>query len=272
MPDDAVWQGTGWAAGLSAMAFLCQHIVLNPASEHGAMYKVLSGREPAAGILEAARRRVSSMDVKPHLAIVLAGDDPASEVYVRKKMEKAASVGVEASLKKLDGHVSESELVGLVGELNKDDGIHGFIVQSPLPKQINYSNIVEAIDPAKDVDGWTSANMGRMFLGISNPFMPATPIGIIRLLEYYGVEFRGMDATVIGRGNVVGKPLSFMLLERDATVTVCHSKTRDLAAHTRDADIVVAAAGSPRILKGDMVKEGAYVVDVGTTRVDGKIV
>lgn len=236
------------------------------------MYKVLSGREPAAGILEAARRKVSSMDVKPHLAIVLAGDDPASEVYVRKKMEKAASVGVKASLKKLDGQVSESELISLVGELNRDDGVHGFIVQSPLPRHINYPNVVEAIDPAKDVDGWTSTNMGRMFLGISNPFMPATPMGIIRLLEHYGVVLKGMDATVIGRGNVVGKPLSFMLLERDATVTICHSRTKDLAAHTRNADLVVAAAGSPRILKADMVKEGAYVVDVGTTRVEGKIV
>ncbi len=236
------------------------------------MYKVLSGREPAAGILEEAGKKAASMAEKPHLAIVLAGDDPASEIYVRKKMEKAASVGVKASLKKLGGDVSESDLVGLVGELNRDRGVDGFIVQSPLPKHINYSNIVEAIDPAKDVDGWTSTNMGRMFLGISNPFMPATPMGIIRLLEHYGVGFRGMDATVIGRGNVVGKPLSFMLLERDATVTVCHSKTKDLAAHTRDADIVVAAAGAPRILKAEMVKEGAYVVDVGTTRVDGKIV
>ncbi len=236
------------------------------------MYKVLSGREPAAALLEESRKRVESMGRKPHLAIVLAGDDPASEVYVRKKMEKAAAVGVRATLRKLGADVREDELIGLVRELNSDHDVDGFIVQSPIPRHINYSNVVEAIDPGKDVDGWTSANMGRMFLGISKPFMPATPMGIIRMLEYYGVELKGKDATVIGRGNVVGKPLSFMLLERDATVTVCHSKTKDLAAHTRDADIVVAAAGAPRILKAEMVKEGAYVVDVGTTRVEGKIV
>ncbi len=236
------------------------------------MYKVLTGREPASAILEDSKAKAAAMRVKPHLAIVLAGDDPASEVYVRKKMEKAAAVGVRASLKKLDPQVAEEELIALVQALNADPDVDGFIVQSPIPKHINYSNVVEAIDPRKDVDGWTSANMGRMFLGISNPFMPATPMGIIRMLEYYGVEMKGKDATVIGRGNVVGKPLSFMLLERDATVTVCHSKTRDLAAHTREADIVIAAAGVPRILKADMVKEGAYVIDVGTTRLEGKIV
>ncbi len=236
------------------------------------MYKVLSGREPAAALLEESRGKVARMSRKPHLAIVLAGDDPASEIYVRKKIEKAGAVGVKATLRKLGADVEEEELIGLVRELNDDGEIDGFIVQSPLPKHINYSNVVEAIDPSKDVDGWTSANMGRMFLGISKPFMPATPMGIIRMLEYYGVELKGKDATVIGRGNVVGKPLSFMLLERDATVTICHSKTADLGAHTRGADIVIAAAGSPRIVKADMVKEGAYVIDVGTTRVEGKIV
>ncbi len=236
------------------------------------MYKVLSGREPAAAIIEEERKKVASMGRKPHLAIVLAGDDPASEVYVRKKMEKAAAIGVRATLRKLGADVKEGEIIATVRELNLDRDIDGFIVQSPIPKHINYSNVVEAIDPGKDVDGWTSANMGRMFLGIADPFMPATPIGIIRLLEYYGVELKGKDATVVGRGNVVGKPLSFMLLERDATVTICHSKTGDLARHTKGADIVIAAAGSPKILKADMVKEGAYVVDVGTTRVEGKIV
>ncbi len=236
------------------------------------MYKVLSGREPAAAIIEEERKKVASMGRKPHLAIVLAGDDPASEVYVRKKMEKAAAIGVRATLRKLGADVKEGEIIATVRELNLDRDIDGFIVQSPIPKHINYSNVVEAIDPGKDVDGWTSANMGRMFLGVADPFMPATPIGIIRLLEYYGVELKGKDATVVGRGNVVGKPLSFMLLERDATVTICHSKTGDLARHTKGADIVIAAAGSPKILKADMVKEGAYVVDVGTTRVEGKIV
>ncbi len=236
------------------------------------MYKKLSGREPAAAITENARRIVSKMSRAPHLAIVLVGDDPASELYVKKKLEKAESIGVNATLMRLGAGATEREVLGLVGRLNKDPAIDGFIVQSPLPKEIGYTKVVEAIDPAKDVDGWTSANMGRMFLGISETFMPATPMGIIRMLEYYGVGFVGKNVTVIGRGNVVGKPLAFMLLERHATVTICHSRTRDLAEHTRNADILVAAAGKPGLVTADMVKEGAYVIDVGTTKVGDRTV
>lgn len=236
------------------------------------MYKVLSGREPAAAILQKARAAVSAMKRKPHLSIVLMGNDPASEIYVKKKMEKAASVGVVASLEKLDAGASEADLLALVARLNSDSAVDGFIVQSPLPRHIDYPRVVEAIDPQKDVDGWTSSNMGRMFLGMGGTFMPATPMGIIRMLEFYGVDLRGKDVTVIGRGNVVGKPLSFMLLERDATVTICHSRTKNLSAHTIGADVVIAAAGVPKLLNGDMVMEGAYVIDVGTTRVGDKIV
>ncbi len=235
-------------------------------------YKTLSGREPAAGILENAKNIVKTMKRAPHLAIVLAGSDPASQLYVRKKMEKAESVGVMTSLKAMDENTSEDKLLELVRGLNKDDSIDGFIVQSPLPKHINYPKVVEAIDPRKDVDGWTSTNIGRMFLGISETFMPATPMGIVKMLDFYGVKIAGANATVIGRGNVVGKPLAFMLLERDATVTICHSKTRNLAEHTRSADILIAAAGRPGLVKADMVKEGAYVIDVGTSRVGDKTV
>ncbi len=236
------------------------------------MYKILSGREPAAAILESAKNIVAKMSRKPHLAIVLVGNDPASEVYVRKKMEKAQAVGVLATLKKLDEKTSESELIELVNELNSNKEIDGFIVQAPLPKHIDYGKIVEAIDPKKDVDGWTSTNMGKMFLGIEETFMPATPMGVMKLLDFYGAKIKGANVTVIGRGNVVGKPLAFMLLKADATVTICHSKTSNLKEHTLNADIIVAAAGSPKILKADMIKVGAYVVDVGTTRVNDKIV
>jgi methylenetetrahydrofolate dehydrogenase (NADP+)/methenyltetrahydrofolate cyclohydrolase len=235
-------------------------------------YKTLSGREPAAGILENAKSIVKTMKRAPHLAIVLAGSDPASQLYVRKKMEKAESVGVMTSLKSMDESTSEDRLLELVRSLNKDEAIDGFIVQSPLPKHINYPKVVEAIDPRKDVDGWTSTNMGRMFLGISETFMPATPMGIVKMLDFYGVKIGGANATVIGRGNVVGKPLAFMLLERDATVTICHSRTRNLAEHTRNADILIAAAGRPGLVKADMVKEGAYVIDVGTSRVGDQTV
>jgi len=236
------------------------------------MYRTLTGKEPAESIIERAKKAVASMERKPHLAIVLMGNDPASELYVRKKLEKAASIGVRTSLERLDEKATEKELLRIVVKLNRDDEIDGFIVQSPLPKHINYQKVVEAIEPDKDVDGWTSTSMGRMFLGLKETFMPATPMGIIRMLEFYGVDMRGKNAVVIGRGNVVGKPLAFMLLERDATVTICHSKTRDLAEHTQNADIIIAAAGVPGLLKADMVKEGAYVIDVGTTKVGEKTV
>ena len=236
------------------------------------MYKTLSGREPAAAIIEEAKRKVAGMKNKPTLAIVLVGNDPASETYVRKKVEKAESVGVWTRVERLPEDVPEKTLLELVMRLNIDHGIHGFIVQSPLPKHIDYNKVVESIYPEKDVDGWTSTNMGRMFLGISEKFLPATPIGIIKMLEHYEVEIEGKHAVVIGRGNVVGKPLAFMLLQRNATVTICHSKTRGLDEHTRSADILIAAAGVPNIVKADMVKEGAYVIDVGTSRVDDKIV
>ena len=236
------------------------------------MYKTLSGREPASAITQAAKMTVSGMKRPPHLAIALMGEDPASELYVRKKIQKAESIGVKATLFRLGGDATEAEALSLVKRLNAEKGIDGFIVQSPLPKQVNYSRVVEAIEPAKDVDGWTSASMGRMFLGMHGGFMPATPMGIIKMLEYYGVDFTGKNATVIGRGNVVGKPLSFMLLERNATVTICHSKTKDLAKHTKEADILIAAAGRAGLVTAEMVKEGAYVIDVGTNRVGGKTV
>ena len=234
------------------------------------MYTTLYGKEPAAALLEKAKLEVSKLRIKPRLVIVLVGNDPASESYVRKKLEKAAYVGVNATLERLSSEASEGELLSLVRKLNADKTVHGFIVQSPIPKHIDYSKVVDAIDPRKDVDGWTSTNIGKMFLGVPG-YLPATPAGIIRLLEHYKVKIAGAEAVVIGRGNVVGKPLAFMLLQKDATVTICHSKTKNLAEHTKKADIIIAAAGSPGLLKADMVKEGAYVVDVGTTKVGEKI-
>lgn len=236
------------------------------------MYSILSGKEPAAAVIEAAKARLAAMERKPHLAIVLVGNDPASELYVKKKLDKAASIGVRTTLKKLPAEAGEKDLLALVDSLNRDEDVDGFIVQSPIPKHIDYTKVVEAISPEKDVDGWTSANIGRMFLGLPGAFMPATPRGIISLLEHYKVEIAGKNAVVIGRSNVVGKPLAFMLLQKDATVTICHSKTKNLAEHTQKADIVVAAAGVPGLLKADMVKAGSYVVDVGTNKVGDKTV
>jgi methylenetetrahydrofolate dehydrogenase (NADP+)/methenyltetrahydrofolate cyclohydrolase len=235
------------------------------------MYTVLSGKEAAKAALERVKERVASMETKPHLAIVLVGEDPASEVYVRKKLQKAEAVGVRATLKKLPESTPEEELLSLVDSLNKDSDIDGFIVQAPLPKHMDFSKVLELIAPEKDVDGWTPASMGKMVSGVKT-FKPATPLGVMAILDHYNVEISGKNATVIGRSNVVGKPLALMLLERNATVTICHSRTKDLAEHTKNVDILVAAVGKPGLVTADMVKEGAYVVDVGTTRVEGKIV
>ncbi len=234
------------------------------------MYKILSGKEPSAALLSQLKERVASMEKKPHLAIVLVGSDPASEIYVRKKLEKAEAIGVKATLKKLDEKTPEDELLALVKELNADPEVHGFIVQSPLPKQIDEKKVIEAIDPKKDVDGWTSANMGRMFLGL-DAFLPATPAGVMEILKFYDIDMSGKNVTVIGRSNVVGKPLAFLLLQKNATVTICHSRTKNLKEHTENADIVIAAVGKPGLVTADMVKEGSYIIDVGTTRVDGKL-
>ncbi|MCI0504270.1 bifunctional 5,10-methylenetetrahydrofolate dehydrogenase/5,10-methenyltetrahydrofolate cyclohydrolase [Candidatus Micrarchaeota archaeon] len=234
------------------------------------MYKTLTGREPAEAILSDAKRRAQALGRSAGLAIVLVGSDPASELYVKKKLEKAASAGVNARLEKLPETATESEVLRLVKSLNRDTSIDGFIVQAPLPKQIDPIRVLEAIEPGKDVDGWTSANLGKLAAGMADALLPATPLGVMKMLEFHGAELRGKHAVVIGRSNVVGKPLALLLLAKDATVTICHSKTQNLAQHTKSADILIAAAGVPNLVKADMVKSGAFVIDVGTTRVGGK--
>lgn len=234
------------------------------------MYRILKGKEVADSMLEETRVIVEQMERKPHLAIVLVGNDPASEVYVKKKLQKAETVGIRTTMKRMDENTSEEDVLKIVEQLNDDSDVDGFIVQAPLPKQVDFTKIVEMIKPEKDVDGWTSANMGRMFVGLP-ALMPATPLGVMKMLEYYEIELNGKNVTVIGRSNVVGKPLALMLLKKNATVTVCHSRTKNLSVHTKNADVVVAAVGKPGLVTANMIKEGAYVIDVGTTRVDGKI-
>ena len=236
------------------------------------MYKILSGKEPSAAVIESAKNIVSKMKVKPLLVIVLVGNDPASEVYVKKKIEKAAAVGINAKLEKLDEKTTQEQLIKLIEKLNNNKEVDGFIVQSPLPKQIDQLKVTEAINPKKDVDGWTSTNIGKMILGMSETFLPATPMGVMKMLDYYKIEVKGKHVVVVGRGNVVGKPLSYMLLAKDATVTICHSKTKDIKDHTLKADILIAATGKANLITEDMVKTGASVIDVGTSRVNGKIV
>jgi methylenetetrahydrofolate dehydrogenase (NADP+)/methenyltetrahydrofolate cyclohydrolase len=205
------------------------------------------------------------------LATVLVGDNPASHVYVRRKREACAEAGIESFHHELDASTSEDELLALVGELNADDRVTGILVQLPLPDQIDEDRVIRAIDPAKDVDGFHPLNAGLLLQGNAT-LVPATPAGIMEILDAYDVELQGARAIVIGRSNIVGKPVSLLLLQRHATVTICHSRTHDLGAISREADVLVAAIGKAGFVTRDMVKPGAAVIDVGINRVDDRLV
>lgn len=205
----------------------------------------------------------------PFLAAVLVGDDPASEAYVRGKEKDASEVGIDTTTHRLDADVSQKELLELVYELNGDPTVDGILVQLPLPDHIDERAIIDAVDPTKDADGFHPENLGRLMRG--NPrYIPATPYGIIEMLSRSDISAEGMNAVIVGRSNIVGKPLANLLLRRtiNATVTVCHSRTRDLAAHTSRADLLVAAAGQAEFITADMVKDGSVVIDVGINRVE----
>jgi methylenetetrahydrofolate dehydrogenase (NADP+)/methenyltetrahydrofolate cyclohydrolase len=207
---------------------------------------------------------------QPHLAAILVGNDGGSETYVASKIKACENVGFKSTLIRLPEYVTEDKLLQAVNDLNNNNDVDGFIVQLPLPRQINEHKIIEAIKPSKDVDGFHPINVGRMVLNLPC-YVSATPYGIVHLLEKYNIETSGKNCVVIGRSHIVGSPMSILLAKNTAlgncTVTLCHSKTQDLISHTRNADIIICALGSPEFLKADMVKEGAVVIDVGTTRV-----
>jgi methylenetetrahydrofolate dehydrogenase (NADP+) / methenyltetrahydrofolate cyclohydrolase len=205
------------------------------------------------------------------LATVLVGDDPASHVYVTKKHEAAVAAGIESIDRRLSADTPQDELLAVLEELNGDDEVDGILVQLPLPEQIDSEAVLRAVDPMKDVDGFHPFNAGRLYAGRPT-FVPATALGIMLMLEDYGVELSGARAVVVGRSTIVGKPVAHLLLGADATVTVCHSRTRDLADETRGADVLVVAIGRPGLVTPDMVMEGAAVVDVGITRTDAGLV
>ncbi|CAB3644768.1 bifunctional methylenetetrahydrofolate dehydrogenase/methenyltetrahydrofolate cyclohydrolase FolD [Trinickia soli] len=208
---------------------------------------------------------------QPGLAVVLVGDNPASEVYVRNKVKACEDNGLYSTYDRYPATLSEADLLARIDALNRDPRIHGILVQLPLPQHIDSHKVIEAIAPEKDVDGFHVANAGALMTG-KPLFRPCTPYGVMKMFEAYGVELQGANAVVIGRSNIVGKPMAMLLLEAGATVTICHSKTRDLPGHTRAADIVVAATGRRNILTADMVKPGATVIDVGMNRDDaGKL-
>lgn len=223
--------------------------------------------EVAADVSELRRR-----GVVPGLTVVLVGDDPASAVYVGGKEKASREAGMEGETIRLPATTTQAELLTLVERLNADETVHGILVQMPLPKQIDPDTVINHIRPEKDVDGFHPVNVGKLLIGHTDGFVPCTPAGIQRLLGEYAVRTMGAECVVIGRSTIVGKPMAALMLQSgplaDATVTVCHSRTRDLAAHTRRADILIAAAGRARLVTADMVKPGAVVIDVGMNRID----
>jgi len=239
--------------------------------------RVIDGKQIAeqtrAELAAAAAQLKATSGVVPHLAAVLVGDDPASAVYVRNKQIACQKAGFKSTLHRLDAATPHSELLSLVQSLNADPDVHGILVQLPLPGSIDPTAILDAIDPAKDVDGFHPENVGLMHQGRPR-FLPCTPAGVMRMLEVSGIVTSGKHAVVIGRSDIVGKPMAALLAQKgaDATVTLCHSRTPDIGAFCREADILVAALGIPQFVKGNMVKPGAVVIDVGINRVGDKLV
>ena len=226
---------------------------------------LIDGKALGAKVREEVAASVAELG-QVGLATVLVGDDPASHIYIDLKQKAATQAGMEARDLKLPADTSEEDLLATIAELNADDGVDGLLVQLPLPDHIDENRVIEAIAPAKDVDGIHPLNAGRLYLGRPT-LVPGTPLGIMRMLDEYEIPLEGARAVVVGRSAIVGKPMAHLLLQRNATVTVCHSRTRDLAKHTLDADVLVAAVGVTHLVRPEMVKEGATVVDVGMNRV-----
>ena len=232
---------------------------------------LLDGKKVANEILEKIKADVAKLDKKPHLAVVLVGDDSASQIYVRNKKKTAESVGIKSTVIELPADTSEEKVLSEIKKLNDDSDVTGILVQMPLPGHINKFNIISSIDPKKDVDCFTPENVGRLSIGMKPYFYPVTPQGIIMLLDYYNIPLEGKHVAIIGRSNIVGKPMLQMLLQRNATVTICHSKTVDLEEKIKAADIVISAAGK-KVVRCKMVKNKAVFVDVGISRdTNGKL-
>ena len=230
--------------------------------------QILDGKALAAEIRSEVKTPVAALaekGVSTALAVILVGDDSASQVYVRNKIKACADTGIRSLEFRMSAETTQQQLLAKIAELNADESVDGILVQLPLPKQINADAVISAIDPAKDVDGFHVANAGALVTG-KQGFVPCTPFGVMRLIEKSGVNPRGKSAVIVGRSNIVGKPMALLLLAADATVTVAHSRTPDLSAVTRNADILVAAVGRAKLIKADMVKPGAVVIDVGMNR------
>ncbi|SNB45920.1 bifunctional methylenetetrahydrofolate dehydrogenase/methenyltetrahydrofolate cyclohydrolase FolD [Geobacter sp. DSM 9736] len=236
------------------------------------MANIIDGKAIAAkirGEIAVEVNRLEAKGIKPGLAVVLVGEDPASKVYVSMKEKACQDVGIFSDEHKLPATTSEKELLDLIDRLNKDERIHGILVQLPLPKHIDTEKVLDAISPFKDVDGFHPYNVGRLVVG-KPVFQPCTPYGVMVMLKEAGVELAGKEVVVVGRSNIVGKPVAFMCLQQNATVTLCHSRTKNLAEKVGMADVVIAAVGQPEMIKGAWIKPGAVVIDVGVNRVGEK--
>ena len=237
--------------------------------------KILDGKAVSLKVKESVKVRADELKkfgVEPTLAVVLVGEDKASQTYVRAKEKACNEYGIKSVAHRLSENTTQNELLALINVLNLDDSIHGILVQLPLPKHIDTNVVLAAIDPRKDVDGFHAVNVGKLVSGLDG-FVPCTPLGVMEILKEYGIEVAGLNAVVIGRSNIVGKPMANLLLNASATVTVTHSKTKNLKEICKNADLIVAAIGRPFFLKADMVKDGAVVVDVGINRLDdGRLV
>ncbi len=238
------------------------------------MAEILNGKEVSQKIKEELKKEVEELkgnNIFPKLAVIMVGEDPSSKIYVRNKSIACMEVGIEYEEYLLNDNTTMDELLGLIDKLNKDDSVNGILLQSPIPRGLDINEAFKAIDPKKDVDGFNPCNVGKLCLG-QDSLVSCTPYGIIKLLEEYGINIEGKDAVVVGRSNIVGKPMMQCLLNKNATVTICHSKTIKLERATQKADILVVAIGKPKFITKDMVKEGAIVVDVGINRgEDGKL-
>ena len=237
--------------------------------------KILDGKAVSLKVKENVKVRAEELKkfgVEPTLAVILVGEDKASQTYVRAKEKACNEYGIKSVAHRLSENTTQEELLALINVLNLDDSIHGILVQLPLPKHIDTNTILATIDPTKDVDGFHAVNVGKLVSGLDG-FVPCTPLGVMEILKEYGIDVAGLNAVVIGRSNIVGKPMANLLLNASATVTTTHSKTKNLKEICKNADIIVAAIGKPFFLKADMVKEGAVVVDVGINRLDdGRLV
>ncbi|WP_103581420.1 bifunctional methylenetetrahydrofolate dehydrogenase/methenyltetrahydrofolate cyclohydrolase FolD [Campylobacter concisus] len=237
--------------------------------------KILDGKAVSLKVKESVKVRADELKkfgVEPTLAVVLVGEDKASQTYVRAKEKACNEYGIKSVAHRLSENTTQNELLALINVLNLDDSIHGILVQLPLPKHIDTNVVLAAIDPRKDVDGFHAVNVGKLVSGLDG-FVPCTPLGVMEILKEYGIDVAGLNAVVIGRSNIVGKPMANLLLNASATVTVTHSKTKNLKEICKNADLIVAAIGKPFFLKADMIKDGAVVIDVGINRLDdGRLV